>query len=97
MPETITDAEIEHLKTLARLEMSAEETAVAKAQLNAVLESFRQLQSLDLEGFEEMPRPVPLVNVMREDESVAGFSQTEAMATAVDAQDGFFKVPRTVE
>jgi aspartyl-tRNA(Asn)/glutamyl-tRNA(Gln) amidotransferase subunit C len=97
MPETITDAEIEHLKSLARLEMSPEETATAKAQLNAVLESFQQLQALDLDGYAEMPRPVPLVNVMREDSPSPGFSQREAMATAVDAQDGFFKVPRTVE
>ena len=97
MSETITDTEIEHLKKLARLEMSATETAQAKAQINDILESFQQLQSLDLEAYSEMPRPVPMVNVMREDVVIDGFSQSQAMETAVDPQDGFFKVPRTVE
>lgn len=97
MSETITDTEIEHLKKLARLEMSATETAQAKAQINDILESFQQLQSLDLEAYSEMPRPVPMVNVMREDVVRDGFSQSQAMRTAVDPQDGFFKVPRTVE
>lgn len=97
MAETITDTEIEHLKKLARLEMNATETALAKAQINDILESFQQLQSLDLEDHPEMPRPVPMVNVMREDVVSDGFSQSQAMSTAVDPQDGFFKVPRTVE
>lgn len=97
MSETITDAEIEHLKKLARLEMNATETAQAKAQINDILGSFQQLQSLDLEDYPEMPRPVPMVNVMREDVVRDGFSQEAAMGTAVDPQDGFFKVPRTVE
>lgn len=97
MPETITDTEIEHLKKLARLEMNATETAQAKAQINDILESFQQLQALDLESYSEMPRPVPMVNVMRDDVVRDGFSQSQAMRTAVDPQDGFFKVPRTVE
>ena len=97
MVETITDTEIEHLKKLARLTMDAAETAQAKAQINDILESFQQLQSLDLEAYPEMPRPVPMVNVMREDVVIDGFSQDQAMGTAVDPQDGFFKVPRTVE
>ncbi len=97
MPETITDTEIEHLKKLARLTMNPFDTAQAKAQINDILESFQQLQSLDLEAYPEMPRPVPMVNVMREDVVSDGFSQSQAMAIAVDPQDGFFKVPRTVE
>jgi aspartyl-tRNA(Asn)/glutamyl-tRNA(Gln) amidotransferase subunit C len=97
MPDPITDAEIEHLKTLARLEMNAAETAQAKDDINNILSSFAQLQNLNLEAYPEMPRPVPLVNVLRADESQPGLSQPEAMGTAVESQDGFFKVPRTVE
>jgi aspartyl-tRNA(Asn)/glutamyl-tRNA(Gln) amidotransferase subunit C len=95
--ETITDAEIEHLKTLSRLEMTPEETARAKADINAILESFQKLQALDLTAYPEMPRPVPLENILRDDESHAGFTQSEAMGVAVEAENGFFKVPRTVE
>ncbi len=95
--ETITDAEIAHLKKLARLEMDDAETALAKRDINKILESFEALQKLDLDGLPEMPRPVPLVNVMRDDQVQPGFTQAEAMSVAVDAEDGFFKVPRIVE
>ena len=95
--DTITDAEIAHLKKLARLEMDAVETERAKRDINKILESFEALQKLDLDGLPEMPRPVPLANVMREDVAQPGFTQPEAMRVAVDAEDGFFKVPRIVE
>lgn len=95
--ETITDAEIAHLKKLARLEMSEAETERAKRDINKILESFEALQKLDLDGLPELPRPVPLTNVMREDVVQPGFTQFEAMSVAVEAEDGFFKVPRIVE
>jgi aspartyl-tRNA(Asn)/glutamyl-tRNA(Gln) amidotransferase subunit C len=95
--ETITDAEIAHLKKLARLEMDEAETALAQRDINKILESFEALQKLDLDGLPEMPRPVPLTNIMREDVVEPGFTQAEAMSVAVDAEDGFFKVPRIVE
>jgi aspartyl-tRNA(Asn)/glutamyl-tRNA(Gln) amidotransferase subunit C len=95
--ETITDAEIAHLKKLARLEMDESETALAKRDINKILDSFTALQKLDLDGLPEMPRPVPLTNIMREDQVQPGFTQAEAMSVAVDAEDGFFKVPRIVE
>ena len=95
--ETITDAEIAHLKKLARLEMDESETALAKRDINKILDSFEALQKLDLDGLPEMPRPVPLTNIMREDQVQPGFTQAQAMSVAVDAEDGFFKVPRIVE
>jgi aspartyl-tRNA(Asn)/glutamyl-tRNA(Gln) amidotransferase subunit C len=96
-PEPISDAEIAHLKKLARLEMDVAQTERAKHDINKILDSFAALQQLDLDGLPEMPRPVPLVNVLREDEAKTGFSQAEAMGVAVESEDGFFRVPRIVE
>ncbi len=94
---TVTPTEMEHLKKLARLEMNAEETEAAAKDINNILEGFKTLQNLDLSAFPEMLRPVPMQNIMREDVAIAGLEQHEAMAVAVEAEDGFFKVPRTVE
>jgi aspartyl-tRNA(Asn)/glutamyl-tRNA(Gln) amidotransferase subunit C len=94
---TVTVAEMEHLKKLARLEMSPEETTTAAKDINNILESFQTLQNLDLSAYPEMPRPVPMKNIMREDVAIAGLEQHEAVAVAIEAEDGFFKVPRTVE
>ncbi len=94
---TVTPAEMEHLKKLARLEMNASETEAAAKDINNILESFKALQNLDLSAYPEMPRPVPMKNIMREDIAILGLEQHEAMAVAIESEDGFFKVPRTVE
>ncbi len=93
---TVTPAEMEHLKKLARLEMNPSQTAAAAKDINNILASFQALQNLDLSAYPEMPRPVPMKNIMREDVAVAGLEQHEAMAVAIEAEDGFFRVPRTV-
>jgi aspartyl-tRNA(Asn)/glutamyl-tRNA(Gln) amidotransferase subunit C len=93
----VTPEEMEHLKKLARLEMGEAETSAAAADINSILESFQTLQGLDLSGYPEMPRPVPMQNIMREDIATPPLEQAVAMGVAVEAEDGFFSVPRTVE
>lgn len=94
---TVLPEEMEHLKKLARLEMSAAETIAAVADINSILESFEALQNLDLSSYPEMPRPVPMQNIMREDVATPALEQAVVLGVAVEADDGFFKVPRTVE
>ena len=93
----IDAAEMAHLKQLARLDLDDTETEQMRGELNAILDYFALLQELDTEGVPEMQRPVALVNVMREDVPGEMFSQTEALSLAPESQDGFIKVPRTVE
>ncbi len=93
----IDAAEMQHLKLLARLDLDDAETEQMRGELNAILEYFALLQELNTEGVPEMQRPVALSNVMREDAPGEMLSQAQALALAVEEQDGFFKVPRTVE
>ncbi len=93
----IDAAEMAHLKKLARLELSEAETARIQHDLNAVLGYFEQLRELDTSGVAELRRPVALENVLRADLPGEMFTQEEALALAVERQDGFFKVPRTVD
>ena len=97
MSETISDADMAHLKTLARFELSSEETDSLKEDLNKILDAFAQLNALDTDGVEELTRPVPLHNVFREDEQRPSLPQDEVMGLAQETQEGFFKVPRTVD
>ena len=94
-PTLLSDAEMEKLKTLARLELSADETQALKEDLNKILESFESLRSLDTEGVEELVRPVGSANVFREDAPHASLTHEEAVALG-DEEDGFFRVPRTL-
>ena len=93
----LSDAEMAHLKTLARLELSDEETQRLKGDLNSLLTYFESLSGLDTEHVEELARPLELRNVFREDTVHRGLEQKEAEGVAVEAEHGFFKVPRTVE
>jgi aspartyl-tRNA(Asn)/glutamyl-tRNA(Gln) amidotransferase subunit C len=93
----LSDAEMAHLKTLARLELSDTETEALKGDLNKILGYFETLNELDTEGVEELARPVATANVFRTDEARSGLEQARAEALAVETENGFFKVPRTVE
>ena len=94
---SITDADMAHLKTLARIDLSEDETQEFKDDLNRILEAFETLRSLPTDVVEELARPVNLQNVFREDEVKPSLSHETAMKLAVESEDGFFKVPRTVD
>ena len=91
---TLSDAEMEKLKTLARLELDDAETEAVKHDLNKILESFESLRALDTENIEELVRPVSSANVFRKDVPHAGLEHEEAVALGAK-EDGFFRVPRT--
>ncbi|GGJ57897.1 glutamyl-tRNA(Gln) amidotransferase subunit C [Deinococcus roseus] len=97
MLSMITSAEMEHLKKLARLELSGEETEQIQLEMNKILSYFDKLQELDTEGVEEMQRPIDLVNVFRDDVVGDMFTHETAMGVSVEQEEGFFKVPRVVE
>ena len=93
----LSDAELDHLKTLARLELSPAENGALKGDLNKLLTYFDRLSELDTEGVEELARPVVLSNVFREDTVQEGLGQQGAASVAVESENGFFRVPRTVD
>jgi aspartyl-tRNA(Asn)/glutamyl-tRNA(Gln) amidotransferase subunit C len=94
---TISDKDMEHLKTLARLELSPEETAALKHDLNAMLGYFEQIKTLETNGVEELARPIDVYNVFREDVIQPSLPHETAMKLAVEGEEGYFKVPRTVD
>ena len=93
----IEAAQVQHLATLSRLELTPEEQAGMLSDLNKMLEYFEKLQELDTDGVPEMQRPIALMNVMREDVPGELFSQQTVLELAPESQDGFIRVPRTVE
>jgi aspartyl-tRNA(Asn)/glutamyl-tRNA(Gln) amidotransferase subunit C len=93
----ISDAEMAHLKTLARLELSEAETEGFRGDLNRLLEYFGTLSQLDTEDVEPLARPVETHNVFRDDAARKGLEPGAAAALGVATENGFFRVPRTVE
>ena len=94
---SITDADMAHLKTLARIDLSPAETERLKDDLNHILEAFETLRALPTDGVAELVRPVAPHNVFREDATHPCLPHETVMQLAVDTENGFFKVPRTVD
>ena len=93
----ITPELLAHLENLARIELSEEEREAMREDLEKILAYFEKLSELDLEGLEELARPVETAARMREDSPEPGLSQEEALLNAPEREDGYFKVPRMIE
>lgn len=93
----LSDAELAHLEKLARISLEPGERESIREDLSAVLGYFESLGELDTEGVEELVRPLPLENVLREDEPRPSLPQEIALGLGVAGEDGFFKVPRMLD
>lgn len=93
----IDAAQMDHLASLARLELTPDEREAMTQDLVRVLGYFEQLGEVNTDGVEEMQRPVTLVNVLRDDTPGTAFPASVVQALAPETQDGFIRVPRTVE
>jgi aspartyl-tRNA(Asn)/glutamyl-tRNA(Gln) amidotransferase subunit C len=93
----ITRPDVEHVARLARLALGDEELDALQAQLSKILEHAARVTALDTEGVPPTSHAIPLANVVRPDEPVAGLTQDQALALAPEAEAGHFRVPRIIE
>lgn len=90
----ISRQEVEHVARLARLHFAEEELARLQPELGKIIEYVQQLADLDLSGLQPTSHAVPLSNVLRPDEPVAGLSQADATSNGPQIERGQFVVPR---
>jgi aspartyl-tRNA(Asn)/glutamyl-tRNA(Gln) amidotransferase subunit C len=92
----VTKERMARLAYLARIELSEVEKAELAAQLNRILDSFKELDILDLEGVEPTHHAINVTNIIRDDEEKPCLSQEEALAPAKKSEKGFFVAPKIV-
>ena len=90
---SLTNADVEKVALLARLQLSADEVQMLTSQLGQVLEYIQQLEEIDTDGVEPLAHALDLQNVFAEDYLVASLPRTEALASAPKADDEYFLVP----
>jgi aspartyl-tRNA(Asn)/glutamyl-tRNA(Gln) amidotransferase subunit C len=90
----ISREDVAHVARLARLDVTEDELDRFTGQLAAVLEHAADVAALDTKGVPPTAHPLPLVNVLREDEPRPSLDRDEVLAAAPDAEDGRFRVPR---
>lgn len=93
----LTLEEVEHIATLARLELTAEEKERFRAQLSDILDYAARLQALDTSGI-ALADPGPLPGQaqsarLRPDEPQPPLPRQTLLRSAPQAQDGQFRVP----
>lgn len=93
----IDRAAVDHVARLARLDLSEVERERMRAELSAILEHAERIQALDLDGVEPTSHSVPLVNALRPDVVEPSLPQDIVLASAPEAEDGRFRVPRIIE
>ncbi|MCW2923132.1 MAG: aspartyl/glutamyl-tRNA(Asn/Gln) amidotransferase subunit, partial [Thermoleophilia bacterium] len=63
-------------------------------ELGAIIDSIGKISELDLEGVPPTTHALEVVNVFGDDEPHESLATDRALASAPDAEDGCFRVPR---
>lgn len=93
----VTTELVQKLAELARLQFTAEETALVKNDLQRMIAFVEKLQEVDTRDTSPLLQMGKAMNVLREDETGNQLPREAAMANAPDAADGYFRVPKVIK
>jgi aspartyl-tRNA(Asn)/glutamyl-tRNA(Gln) amidotransferase subunit C len=93
-PPAIGPEQVAHVARLARLELSDDELTRFTGQLAAALAYAAEIGELEVGDLEPMAHPLPLQNVLRDDEPEPTLDRDTVLAEAPAAEDHRFRVPR---
>jgi aspartyl-tRNA(Asn)/glutamyl-tRNA(Gln) amidotransferase subunit C len=86
----IIKADVEHIASLACIELNEEDVQAFTVQFNSILEYFEELDEIETELTVEDDE----FNVLRADEVTPSLTQEEALSNASRTDSGYFKGPR---
>jgi aspartyl-tRNA(Asn)/glutamyl-tRNA(Gln) amidotransferase subunit C len=89
----MTDAEIQDLAHLARLQLTADEVRAIGPQLQRILGFVEQLSELDTNHVEPMTTALDVVNRWVPDVPVCSLDRIDALRNAPQSDGEFFLVP----
>lgn len=93
----LTEKEVRHVAMLGRLALSDEEIHAFTSQLGALLQYIDKLQQVDTSKVEPMITATAGENVFRADEPRPSLPRGEALKSAPDHDDEYFRVPKVIE
>jgi aspartyl-tRNA(Asn)/glutamyl-tRNA(Gln) amidotransferase subunit C len=94
---SLTHDDVLHIARLARIKLSESDVDRFSAQLSGILDHFAALSDVDTGDLEPTAHPLPLSNVMRDDEVAPSLSREEALANAPETEDGYIRVRAVLE
>lgn len=93
---TFTRGDVLRLASLARLELTGEETDLFARQLGDILEFVRQVQAVETSSSDSAASADVDAGVLREDTVLPSLESHDVLAAAPAAEAGLFKVPRVL-
>jgi aspartyl-tRNA(Asn)/glutamyl-tRNA(Gln) amidotransferase subunit C len=88
----ISRAEVEHIASLARLELAEDEIEQLQTDLSQILEYVDQLNEVDTTEVLPTAHVVAQEDVLRQDVARQSLSTEEVLANAPEAEEGYFRV-----
>lgn len=92
-----SDFNLKYVAHLARISLTPDEEKTLSSQLGNILGYIEKLGELDVSNVEPTAHAIPLVNVMRADQTGPSLNQEEALKNAPAQANGLFIVPKIVE
>jgi len=93
----LTKEDVKYIAALARIDVQEDKLEGFTKTLGGIVQYVEQLQELDVENVKPTSHAVPVGNVFRPDVIKPSLTNQEAIAIAVEAKDGSFKVPLVIE
>ena len=96
----ITEKEVRYIADLSNLELSDDEVAKYRADLEEILTYVEKLNELETSNVEPMAQVIyegSETATFREDETQRSLEQEEALDCAPESGAGHFKVPKVIE
>jgi aspartyl-tRNA(Asn)/glutamyl-tRNA(Gln) amidotransferase subunit C len=93
----ISREEVAHLASLARIDLTGAELDRLAGELDVILSAVAQVTEAAGEDVPATSHPMPLTNVTRPDELVAGLTAEQALSGAPESEQQRFRVPRILE
>ena len=96
----LTEKEVRYVADLATLNLTETEIQNMVKDLGAILDHMDRLSGIDTAGVQPMRQvlfPAPETATLRADQPGACLSNEEALANAVHAAHGYFRVPLVIE
>jgi len=85
---------VRHVAKTARLILTDAEVDKFSRQLNDVIESFKNLDELDVSNVAPSFHPIKTENVLRVDEPKKSLDKKEVFKLACHEEDDYFKAPK---
>lgn len=93
----LTLEEVDHIASLARLQLTDAEKTRFREQLSSILDYMAMLRRLDTSAIEPTATVLPLRTVLRPDVVTPSFTPEELLALAPEAEAQMFRVPPVLE